>query len=446
MSAGQVSRTLGPTFPEFKVVQGAAMSEPARLEIVQPPLSPEQYALVAQTIENLFENGVSDPDGALTLVQQDLDSLDPKSAAASVMQVVLESTGRFFQAFIKLTRETSFGEARDLMQEAADGFNTAGFEKQRVICIGIGTYAAACFETKNLNLARAAELMGQVKGYLDQAGKFGAVFQPMVDSFEPEHLYLAALPYMLQLNFDAAAPLIERASDAAEKFAAKYCKEGENAYFLYRGMARYFRAHYQLVKSSNDFNQLNYAALTSQKDLDSDAIQAEAFLSKTDPENEVCRILRYSSLTILNLQGALISVAGLMQKVFGDTFKSGAPALQDAKNKAQAAAQAAPKTGQNAEVMVRMCNQALNTISNLERYAKPTKKDFGVLSGVLSCALFLPLFLLVSWANRAFQVGMGGESVIIPCVGLSLIGGFGYGAVRFRSLFPWSSGSKSKGE
>jgi hypothetical protein len=422
------------------------MGEPAKLELVQPLLSPDQHALLAQTIDKIFDTGVADADGALVIVQQNLDGLDPRIAAAGTIQVVLESAGRYFQALIKITREASFGEARDLLQQAAAGFSSTGFEELRDISIGIGAYAAAVVEAQILNTARALELMGQVKVYLSQAGKFGAKFQPLVDSFEPEHLYLAAIPHLLQLNFDAAAPLIEKASAAAERFAATYCEDGDSLYFLYRGMAHHYRATYRLIKSSSDFNQLNYAALTSQKDLASEAILAQEFLAKTDPNNEVLRGVRYLSLTVLNLQGSLITLAGLMQKVFRSTFKSGAPALQEAKNKAQAAAEAAAKAGQAAEVMVRLCNQTLNQISNLENYAKPTKKDFGVLSGLVSCALFLPLFLLVSWANRLFQVGVGGKTVIACCMVLALIGGFGYGARRFRGLFPWASGSGSKGE
>ncbi len=422
------------------------MSEPARLALVQPPLSPEQKALLSETVDQIFDTGVSDPESALVIVQQHLDSLDSSAAAASVIQVVLESAGRYFQAFIKITREVSFGEARDLLQQAASGFNSAGFDEQRDLSVGIGVYAAAVCEIQSLNLARASELMEQVKGYLDHAGKFGAKFQPLIDSFEPGHLYVAALPLLLQLNFDAAAPLIEKASAAAEKFAATYCQEGDEGCNLYLGMAHYYRAIYRLIKSSNDFNQLNYGALTSQQDLDSEAIQAEDLLAKTDPKNEGLRDLRYCSITIRNLQGSLIVLAGLMQKVFLSTFKSGTPALQEAKNKAQAAAAAASKAGQAAEVMVRLCNQTLNQITNLENYAKPTKKDFGVLSGLVSCALFLPLFLLVVWANSAFQVGLGGATLISSCMILALIGGFGFGALRFRGWIPWFSGAAPKDE
>jgi hypothetical protein len=414
------------------------MSEPANLALVRPQLSPEQYSLLEQTVGKIFDIGISDPAQALVIVQQDLEGLDLRDASTRVTQVVLESTGRYFQAFNKMTREANFGEARDLLQQAVEGFGSAGFDSLRDVSIGIGAYAAAVFEVQNLNLTRADELLKQAKVYLQQAGRFGAKFQPLLDKFEPDHLFIGAFPYLMRLDFDTAAPLIEKASQSAERVAATYYQDGDSDYFLFRGLAHIYRAHYRLVKSFSDFNQFSYLALTSQKDLETDAIKAQKFLAQVEPANEVVNNLRHLSVTILNLQGSLVGLAGLMQKVFLSTFKSSAPALQDSKNKAQAALDAATKAGPTAVPLVRLCSQTLNQISNLERYAKPTKKDLGVLSGLVACALFLPLFLLVSWVNSAFQVGVGGTTVTSTCMILALIGGFGYGALRFRT---WITGA-----
>ena len=261
------------------------MSDSPKPVLALPTLSPEQHTQLSQTIDKIFDTGVSDQREALGLVQENLESIDPQNPNAKVVQVVLESAGRYFQALIKMTSETNFGEAWNLLQQAANGFGTTGFEELRDISTGIGFYAEAVDEAQHLNLARASELMTQVKGYLDQAGKFGAKFQPLIDQLEPDHLYLAALPHLARLDFDAAAPLIESAADTAERVAAKYHEKGDSQDCLFRGMAHYYRAYFRLIKSSSDFNQLNYAALTSQKDLGSKAILAQQFLLKTDPDS-----------------------------------------------------------------------------------------------------------------------------------------------------------------
>jgi len=384
-------------------------------------------------VEKVFDADLP-PDQALSMVAHYLDHLDPGKAgiAYPVLRTLLESMGAYFQALTSITTGGSFGEARDLLQQAAEGFDQVGYQDLRDLSVGFGIYCAAVVELKNLNLGHGLELMEQTKAYLKKAGNLGAKYQPMIDALEPENLYVAAVNAMAYLDFDKAGPLTEKAAQAAERFAQKF-QSGTPLWFQYRGMGHFYKAYYRWVKAYNDFNQFKYDELAP--DLTSDAVQAQLFLGKADMKNEILRDMRSLSVALVNLLGALAEFGPLMKQVFLSTFKPDLPALGTIKKKVDAAIEAASSAGPQATPLVRLCNQFSTQVRNLEKTAKPNRKDFGAFSGLVSCALFLPLFLLVSWGNSAFGVGLGASTLAAFCIALALIGGFGYGALRFRSWF-----------
>ncbi len=398
-------------------------------------LPSEVRSSAGQMVDNIFDAEMP-PDQTLSIVAHHLDDLDPKKTGAAypTLRTLLESVGAYFQALTTITSGGNFGEARELMQQAAEGFDQVGDEVLRDLSVGVGAYCAAVVELKNLNLGHGLELMGQTKEYLKRAGKLGAKYQPIIDAMEPENFYVAAVNAMAFLDFEKAGPLIEKASQAAERFAQNF-QPGTLLYCQYRGMGHYYKAHYRWAKAYNDFNQFKYDELIATPDLTSDAIQAQLFLGKSDMKNEVLRDARSLSVAMVNLLGALAEFAPLMKQVFLSTFKPDLPSLGTIKKKVDAAIEAASSAGPQATPLVRLCNQLSNQVRNLEKTAKPNKKDFGAFSGLVSCALFLPLFLLVSWGNSAFGVGMGASTLAGSCIALALIGGFGYGALRFRSWF-----------
>src|SRR5205807_2584932 len=77
-------------------------------------------------------------------------------------------------------------------------------------------------------------------------------------------------------------------------------------------------------------------------------------------------------------------------------------------------------------------------LDNLERLARPTKRDFGVFSGLIACAMFAPLLATVAIVNSVFSLDIGGTLIIETCVVLALVAGFGLTAIRFRTFLPWS--------
>jgi hypothetical protein len=134
-----------------------------------------------------------------------------------------------------------------------------------------------------------------------------------------------------------------------------------------------------------------------------------------------------------------------MQKIFQSTFKSNPHNLSLLKQKIQTANDLAAKSGPDALSLIRHCDQLRVQIDNFEKISKPKRKDFGKFSGLITAALFLPIFLIASWANTTFEVDTESNNIIYISAILSLIGGFGYGALKFIEILqPFSRSEKTK--
>jgi hypothetical protein len=130
----------------------------------------------------------------------------------------------------------------------------------------------------------------------------------------------------------------------------------------------------------------------------------------------------------------------VMTNVLRATFKPDVKTLQPLRDRIAKAKEAIAKAGPTGIVLIRYCDGLSRQVDNLQRLAEPSKKDFGAFSGLVAAALFLPLFLAISWGNSLFNVGLGAVPIATTCLTVALIGGFGLGALKFRSLiFPSSA-------
>ncbi len=407
-----------------------------------PVLTSEEYALVVKTIDSVFE---ADFDKALPLVEHLINTLNPQTTgtAFKTLQSVLKTIWNYFKAINLVRTEGNFIEAYNLFHSSAEGFNVFGFKEFRDLSIGMMTYASAVIELRKSNIGQALEYLTNVKKYLKSEGKYSNKYNFFIDHIEPEMLFVSGIKALNDLDYATAKTLIDRASQVAEQVAHNYYQEGKPMYYTFKGYSLLYKAIYTFCRAENEFNQFEYDKLAARQDLANEAIQAKELLDKGDIENVMVKNSIHIANAIANLLQVIGELSSIMQRVFRSTFKPDIPAIARLKQKIDIAENSFSKAGYELVPLIRHCGQLYSQVNNLQWLAKPNKKDFGALSGLVSCSLFLPLFLVVTWANSTFGIKLKGSTIIEACISMALIGGFGFGALKFKSLFFSSRNKKS---
>lgn len=392
--------------------------------------------LIDEAIDNFFDVDIQDMQ---TVTEERLENLDQKQAAENYepLKLALESMWNYSQALNGLMISADFEQAATLLEGAASGFDQLGLAALRDLCIGMGAYSEAVLDLRQMNIAQARDRFQAMEEYLEKAGKFSSKFKPLIDHMKPELLFTTALPPLLQLDFPTAQTLFEEAYNAAHKVAETYYSDEDLEKALFQGMAHIYRAYPKLIKSYYDLQQFDYDLLVADNELLTDARMAYEVLNQAKQFSESARILYCLAETAVPLQEVMKEIAHIMKKVFDSTFTPKLMELQKLRNKVQRARESATKAGPAAVAMVRYCELITNQIKNLERLGRPTKKDFGAYSGLVAAGIFIILLPLVAWVNANFNVGINAKNLITSCIVLALIAGFGFGALRFKTLiFP----------
>jgi hypothetical protein len=246
-----------------------------------PALSPNTRKSVEQIVASVFE-----ADEPLALIQELLDKPDAGTVGDALLaqQLVLRSFGSFFLGITEAQRG-NYPEARNNFFVAAEGFTTIEEDIPRDLARGFGVYldAVVAIHAKNLRLSQ--ELMVQSQDLFRKAGEFAQRFEGMIDHIQPELLFLQAAEGLSELNFDTARPLIEKASQAAVKVATEYHKDHSTLYCFFMGNSYFYKALYNFSRVNRDFNRFAYDRLTSEIDLNRDAVEAKAMFDKADIHN-----------------------------------------------------------------------------------------------------------------------------------------------------------------
>lgn len=398
----------------------------------------DEQKLMARTIDSLFE---VETEEALQLIDGKLRELEQQSGGdeVSTLPGVLKYLRNFFRAILLAQNQMDFTEAQVLFEQAAGAFDQLGQEELKALSLGFRYNVEAFLEIHKANVTLALDLITKSKKHIQSAGRFGELYEPMINLMERDALAISALRAMMSLDYPSAKILFEQASQAAENVAHKYFEESTPGYNTHQGIAHYYRALSTFTQAYNRLNQLRYDEVANQKNLLHDAVQARELLSKGDGKDVSVRRLAYVSDAFANLLEVTFDLAQFMEKVFRSTVKPDIEAFEAMRKKIQTASDLFAKAGQDAVSFVRFCDELNSRISNIERLTKPSKKDFGKFSGIVASASFLPLFLVTSWVNSTFGVGVKASTIIWYCLGLSLISGFGFGALRFKSLFSASN-------
>jgi hypothetical protein len=350
---------------ENKILAAIPPTTPALNE-----LPPKDRAIVAQTIDEILnaENG-------LALIEQRLNELDPAAGPLfPVLQILFPSLGRFLLG-IDYLRTGAFSEARDQLKEGVEGFDKIGETEMRDVGIGFAMYAEAALDVRKGNLARAQEQIGNVREYLRKAGKFGQAFEGMIDHMAPDHFVMQAVNALSNKDFGMGKALIEQAAAASERVARKYYKEDTSEYSTFMGLARYYKAFYQIHRALTSFSELNYDGLANEIDLTRDAIAARDLLSNSDPNLPLVRNAFFVSEGIIEVLELIKELAPTMQKIFNSTFKPDPGIYESFRQKIRKANDSFGQTGDSAATLIRFCDQLSNEVNNIERLAKPQPSE-----------------------------------------------------------------------
>jgi tetratricopeptide (TPR) repeat protein len=406
--------------------------------VVLTPASAEEAGRI---IDGVF---AVEPDQSLLQIegffQNSLPQMPPERR--SELQPLLEALWSYFKG-IELLRQGNFSETSGNFQEASKVFDHLGFYDLRDLSVGMGAYVTAVVMLQQLNVGQAMEYFAKVKSYLENAGKFRSRFQSMIDHMEPEALVTSGVQALMTLDLVNGKILLDKAAMASEKVAQKYYANDVQMANTFNGLAQYYRAIYVMVESLTQFNQFAFDRFQEKTNLTATAKSACDLLRKADLGNQNLKNVLTMAQGVEEMLESIQELAALMQKVFGAAFKTDLKALQNIRLNYEKARDHFSQAGPAAVALVRYCDQLSTQVNNLERLARPKKKDFGIFSGVISCVLFLPIFLLASWAKDRFGIELSGDSLLWTCVGLALIGGFGFGALKFKSFFSSAPAEKA---
>lgn len=393
----------------------------------------DPLAAGAQIVDAVFDVELEE---AIPLIEQMMATraAQPPVPAEAELKRLLEALWNFFKA-IDLVRATGdFTVAGEHLEAAVKEFDDLGHVYLRDLSVGMRAYYAAVVELRRLNIGASLDYFGRAKDYLKRAGKFSSRFEVSIAIMEPDALFVAGVQALMGLDTANAKVFIDQAATASEDAAQKHFDKGSPMFFTFMGQAEFHRAFYVFFNAYNDFNKFEYDKLAASQGLTAHALKAQELLQQGDLENVQVKNLLLSARAFLQLMESIRELAVIMQRVFTSTVKVDFKTLIPVQEKIKVASECFSKGGPQFVSLVRFCDQLSYQVQNLERLARPDKKDFGKYAGIISCALFLPVFSIVSLLNQRFHIGLNGYHLMGACLALSLIGGFGFGALRFKSF------------
>jgi hypothetical protein len=395
------------------------------------PLSEDGKAQLDEIIDQAVDS--DDERKFLESKMEEIERL-PDNNDLQIIKACIQSLWRFFEG-VRLLGIRSNEEAARLFQRCANEFERFNIKDFKDVSIALFKYASAIEEMRKNNLGQALTMAEEAKNYLKDVGGFGSDYEILIDLLEPEVLFLYGQQAVNRLNYVEGETYFNKACQAAEQVATKYYKDNKRYFNTFQGMGLFYKAFSSYLVAYDQFRRFEFDRVSSNKDLSSLAKRAKATLEKGKTEYDIVRIAILLSDTMSHMLDAIRELANMMQKVLNSTSKADVKKLKHIQKEVSIAKQSASKIGPAAVGLVTACDNLYSLVNNLERLAaKPNKKDFGIFSGLISAALFFPLFFVISWANANYKIGIDPLMIIYPSIILALIGGFGLGAAKFASL------------
>jgi len=358
------------------------------------------------------------------------------------LELFLQSYWNYCESIRVISEEGDFLRAVELGNAAIIGFEKLNFDELESTARAITAYAYAITELKKLNISRYLELHKEIEDYLKKAGQFGLKLNPMIDHMKPEAEFIGGVQALQLGDLSTAKVLISQAAEGSERLANKYYDQGSSPHSTFCGVGKAYSALLKFHVIQQDLINLELDSISCEHDVSLIAREAETLLSQGDLKNVTVRATYQLSRALAEILEVLQMLHSILYRCLNSTFKPDSKDFSELRYKTRLAIEYLSGAGQSAAPFIRSCDQLLIRIKNLQRLSKPSKKDFGIFSGLISCALFIPLFIIASYINYVFGMGVDTKILFLTMIGLSLIGGFGFGAIRFKGfIFSGAKGS-----
>ncbi len=355
--------------------------------------------------------------------------------AYNSVKLTLQSAWFLGTAFEEVATAQINAETIKKFEKAVHGFKQIELLYPADLGIGMLLYAKGLLDIREGNIPLAIQTFQEAEEHLDNAGKFSQDFKPILDAIRPMTIFVSSYSALKEQNFSKAKAIIGEASNAAEKYSSKYCEENTDPYFIFKAMPHLFRSLLNFHISNNALSLYEYDKILNDVDLFNDCQKASDLLSSVKVFNEGTDLLVGLSEILSNFVPVIRTQASIMKKIFCSNITKDLSELSEQYMKLRKIGDISAKTGPTGEPFIMTSENMITQLKNIERLTRPKKRDFGVFSGLLTTLVFSGLFLVTLCANSFWKLGVNPERLAGICVGLALIAGFGYGALRFRSMF-----------
>lgn len=419
---------------------GESSTTPAQVPL--PPAVVAHLAFLNSKILELLSAGL---ESSLPLTEKLLRSIEEtwqESPAKQHALLAFRSTWSLIKATKAIKTLGDFAEADRLYHDAVQGFAESALPQLRDLALGLGVYCGAVIEFQKRNFGKGIDLLVQVRAYLRRAGQYGSQFEVLVDQMEPDTFFAAAVRALLDLDYDSFGILAHNAAQSSERYATAHCCDGSTDAYYFKALAEYYLAYHAFQMDLRLFRRLELDSLSSEDNLVVHAKAALGLIEKTDMSSATHRQLREVCLAMDAMQRAIARASERLKAALGQSLRTSRLDLSSAKQLVRESQGHFTQAGTEWVSMVRICDDLQRQLENAERLVLPRKRDFGAFSGVVSCGLFLALVAAVSLLDRFTHVHIS-LGVVPLILGLSLVGGFGYGAIRFKWLIFGARGGRA---
>jgi len=402
-------------------------------------LTPDENLELAETIAQVCN---PDHNVSLPLIEAALQKLDTYSleiVEIDTWRQAFQGLWKFYKGIKLVLEKAEYFEAQALLQDAIVDFQNVGHEEFYQFARGFECYITALLEVQSNNISKGLELMNAVKEHFNREGRFSGCYEPFLERLSVDIFALAAMQAYNNFDFDSVKGYFGSASKGAEKIAREIEDKESSDHFMYLGLSHYYKAISKGVWVFVQFNEFAYDAISKDHDLAFHAKRAIEYLSQGDKNNKIVSSTLSMAQGMVEVLEVILELSIRMEAKLNSTIKPTMESMDHLKSKMNTGIEYMTHVGPNALPLIRLCNGITHRINNLERLGKPNTKDFGVFSGMITSGSFVILFLIMALINYFASLNLEPKYLIgVPLV-LALICGFGYGAMKFKNLFPWFS-------